>query len=86
MPKNCATSSIVTSGRQTSRNVHPLRSPPPRQWQSTRTARKTSPPPGQRVPWYRTGNPAGPAGSGDRRESFLFCSCSYYCRLRLSGS
>mgnify|MGYP003342902145 FL=1 len=85
MPKNCATLSIVTFDRQTSRNVPPLRNQRSRQWQSTRTARKTSQPPSQQVPWYQTGNLADPAGFGDRREG-LFCSCSYYCRPRLSGS
>ena len=86
MLENCATPSIVTSGRQTSRNVPPPRNQSPRLWQSTQTARKTSPPPDQRVPWYRRGNLADPAGFGDWRESFLFCSCSYYCTPRLSGS
>ena len=66
MHKNCATSSIVTSDRQTSRNALPLRNPPPRQWQSTRTARKTNQPQDQRVASCRIENPADLAGFGDR--------------------
>jgi len=74
--KNCATTLTVTLRRK--RSEHQPRNRSPRLWRSHRTAHRTSQPPGQRVASCRIGNPASPAGSGDWREWFLFCSCSHY--------
>ena len=76
MPKNCATTPTVTPRRKQSGHQPQNQSRHP--WRCNRTVHRTNQPPGQRVPWCQTGNPAGPAGSGDWRESFLFCSCSHY--------
>ena len=76
MHKSCDTTPTVTPRRK--RSEHQPRNQSRHPWRSHRTAHRTSPPPGQREPWYQIGNPAGPAGSGDWREWFLFCSCSHY--------
>ena len=76
MPKNCDTTPTVTLRRK--RSEHQPRNQSRHPWRSHRTAHRTSQPPGQRVASCRIGNPAGPAGSGDWREWFLFCSCPYY--------
>ena len=78
MPKNCDTTPTVTPRRK--RSEHRPQNRSRRLLPTRQTVRRTSQPQGQRVASCRIGNPAGPAGSGDLREWFLFCSCSYYCR------